>query len=138
MAEKTINHLAIKLRIAHLCVNLAYAALIGVLTIWAFGNAGLAGAGFSPILWAIVCVPLLILWPSMRKKRYRAYSWLCFVILLYFIKAVEGSMSSVASWIDFSILALSVVIFVSAMLTSRWLQYSQIQSNHSLTDKEKP
>lgn len=118
-----IEHLPIKLRAAHLCANLSYAALLGVLTVWALWNP----AGFALVLWAIACVPLLILWPGMRKKRYRSYSWLCFVILLYFVKAVEGSLSSVASWIDFTMLVLSVIIFISAMLTSRWLQYTQVQ-----------
>lgn len=127
---KPIPHLALKLRIAHVTANLAYATLLAVLTLWAFQR----GAGFSPLLWALVCVPLLILWPGMRKRRHRAYSWLCFVILLYFIKAVEGSLSSIASWVDFTTLALTVIIFISAMLTSRWLQRAQIQSMDSTTN----
>lgn len=127
---KTIKHLARKLRVAHVTTNLCYALLLGLLTAWSFVRA----PSFSPIYWVILCLPLLILWPGMRKKRHRTYSWLCFVILVYFIKAVEGSLSSIASWFDFSLLILSVVIFVGAMLTSRWLQYAQLPQNNTLTN----
>jgi uncharacterized membrane protein len=139
---KHIPHLATKLRVAHLTTNLSYAALLIVLTAWAFTLT----QGASVVLWAIVSLPLLILWPGMRKKRHRSYSWLCFVILLYFIKGVEGTMSPAVAWTDVSILALSVVIFIGAMLTSRWLQYApyQLVGNNSdgaatsPTDKDTP
>ncbi len=131
MVIKHIEHLPTKLRIAHLSANLSYATLILVLTLWAWSKGGL-----FPLLWVIACVPLLILWPGMRKKRHRPYSWLCFVILFYFIKGVEGSLSSVASWMDFTILALSVIIFISAMFTSRWLQYTRIQSPEPPNEKD--
>lgn len=133
---KQIENLALKLRAAQICVSVSYVALIGVLSVWALAHEH----GFSIVLWLIACVPLLILAPAMWRKHHRAYSWLCFVILLYFVKAVEGSLSSVATWIDFSMLVLSVVIFVSAMLTSRWLQYARVQLSSvesEATPKEK-
>jgi uncharacterized membrane protein len=134
---KTIKNLSTKLQIGLICTHLSYATLLGVLTVWAFTRA----PGFSPVLWVIVCVPLLLFWPGMRKKKHRTYSWLCFVLLLYFIKAVEGSLSSAASWIDFSVVTLTVVLFISAMLTSRWLQHARVQDAETETaqiEKETP
>lgn len=111
-----------KLRWGLFLTDFAYASLLVVLTVWAF----IRPPGVSLLLWALVSIPLLILWPGMRRRKHRAYSWLCFLILAYFTKSVEGSMSTVASWSDYAVLTLSVFIFVSAMMTSRWLKQSAV------------
>lgn len=74
------------------------------------------------VLWFIQLLPLAIFIPGMLRNNPRAYIGLCFVLLLYFIKAVEGVFSPARAWIDFWLLSGSVVLFISAMLTSRWLQ----------------
>lgn len=66
--------------------------------------------------------PLLLLLPGMLQQYYRSYSWLCFLILLYFTSYVVQSYASSRSLIDIIGLILSAVIFISAMFNSRHLQ----------------
>lgn len=79
------------------------------------------------VLWLVQLFPLLIFLPAMLRDNPRAYIGLCFVLLLYFIKAVEGMFSPARAWIDFWLLCGSVVLFISAMMTSRWLQRAQLE-----------
>lgn len=84
-------------------------------------------------LWLLQCVPLLILAPGLMQQRYRTYSWLCFVILLYFTWSVTNVMSPLALWRDWLVVILSVILFISAMLASRWLQHWQYWQTRQLT-----
>jgi uncharacterized membrane protein len=77
-------------------------------------------------LWFVQLLPLAIFVPGLLRDNPRAYIGLCFVLLLYFIKAVEGLFSPLRAWIDFWLLGCSVVLFISAMLTSRWLQRAHV------------
>jgi uncharacterized membrane protein len=72
-------------------------------------------------LWLFKIVPLLIFIPGFIKKYYRSYSWLCFVILAYFIWITPLALYR-KEWSDFAILALTAIIFMTAMMSSRWLQ----------------
>ena len=74
-------------------------------------------------------VPLLLILPGLIKNRHRSYSWLCFVILIYFTAYVVEVMSPLFVWTDALALALSVVIFTTSMLASRWLQHWQYQAS---------
>lgn len=71
---------------------------------------------------AIQSLPLLSLLPGLIKNYYRAYSWLCFIVLLYFIFAVLGAFKSTANALDYIFLVLIVNLFVTSMMASRWLQ----------------
>ena len=70
-------------------------------------------------------LPLLALLPDLLSRRYRAYSWLCFLLLLYFIFAVEASLASNASPLDHLSLGLIVATFISSMLCARYAQRVQ-------------
>lgn len=75
--------------------------------------------------WALLLVqsvPLLIFVPGLWRGYHRTYSWLCFVILLYFTWAVANLMSPLVYWRDGIAVALTVVLFISAMVASRWRQ----------------
>lgn len=74
----------------------------------------------------IQLVPLLIFVPGMLAKHYRTYSWLCFVVLFYFIVGVTNVMSPLADVYGWVTLLASVVLFNAAMMTSRWLQHVAI------------
>lgn len=83
------------------------------------------------ILWTVLIVPclsLLIFVPGMVKNRPRSFDWLCFVILIHFIVGVTNSMSPVAAWNDYLQTLLTVVLFISSMMTSRWLKAAQRQA----------
>lgn len=70
-------------------------------------------------------LPLVLLLPSLIGNHYRAYSWLCFIMLLYFIFAVMNALISTADTVDYLFLVLTVLIFITAMMASRWLQRVQ-------------
>lgn len=98
-----------------------YASLIALILYWNI----IRSSGFSPAVLAIQAGPLLALLPGIIKKRYRSYNWLCFLLLFYFIFAVERVFTSVRNTSDFIFLAHIVLLFISSMMTSRWLQRLQ-------------
>ena len=76
-------------------------------------------------LWLVQSIPLLIFIPGLMQQRFRTYSWICFVILVYFTWSVVNTMSPLVRWQDVVVVVLTVVIFISAMMISRWMQYWQ-------------
>ena len=70
-------------------------------------------------------LPLLLLLPGLMRKHYRTYIWLCFILLFYFIKGVEGVLISTAGASDYLFLCLVIILFISSMLCSRWIQQSE-------------
>ncbi|MEX0619531.1 MAG: DUF2069 domain-containing protein [Pseudohongiellaceae bacterium] len=65
----------------------AYYGIILVL----LGNSLYITAGLNPatpVFWIIQSFPLLIFAPSLHGNHFRAYGWLSFVVLLYFMHAV--------------------------------------------------
>lgn len=100
------------------------ASFVGLLMLFTSLNIIRADGGFT--LWLVQCVPLLIFVPGLYQQRYRTYSWICFVILPYFTWSVVNVMGPFARWSDALVVALAVIIFLSAMMASRWLQYWQL------------
>lgn len=74
----------------------------------------------SVTIWLVRVVPLLCFAWGMHRRNLRQIAWLCFVCLLYFMVAVTEAMSPLRLWINDIEVALSVSVFVSAMLTIRW------------------
>jgi uncharacterized membrane protein len=72
-------------------------------------------------LWLIKLFPLLIFIPGFVTKKYRTYSWLCFAILPYFIWITPLVMGR-GNWSDWAMVSLTVIMFIAAMMTSRWMQ----------------
>ena len=104
-----------KLRLGQWIIHGSYAGFL-VLMSWAHfaGNNDLK-------LWLIKVVPLLIFIPGFIKAHYRTYSWLCFAVLPYFIWMTPLVMGR-GNIIDWVMTLLIVVLFIAAMMTSRWLQ----------------
>lgn len=106
---------------------------IGLLVLLTAGN--ILDADGSIKLWFVQCIPLLIFVPGLLQQRFRTYSWICFVILLYFTWSVVNAMSPFMRWQDIVVVILSVTIFISAMMISRWMQYWQYyQRQHTQPD----
>ena len=106
-----------KLRVGQRICNLSYIALLLMLTLnFLLSN----DLNLMHLLVAIV--PLAIFIPGLRKPHHRTYSWLCFVLLMYFLFLVPLLMSywSLIYWV---LTLLVTLLFVAAMMTSRWLQY---------------
>lgn len=85
--------------------------------------------GPSYFFWFIQCFPLLIFIPGIKNNDPRALILLCFVVLMYFVKGVMGVVFPSRQWIDFALLSISILLFISAMLTSRWASMVQKQSH---------
>lgn len=84
-------------------------------------------------------LPLLIFIPGLRRNRHRTYSWLCFVVLIYFVAIIPMVMGR-GLWSDWLITLLCTTLFCSAMMTSRWLQYWNYyqQQEQPKTHREPP
>ena len=72
-------------------------------------------------LWLVKIFPLLIFIPGFVQRKYRTYSWLCFAILPYFIWMTPLVMGR-GAWSDWVMISLIVILFIAAMMTSRWMQ----------------
>ena len=70
----------------------------------------------------VSCIPLLCFLPGLIKAHFRAGSWLCFVLLMYFVGftaqlGIPGNL-----WGESVALFLTVTLFISAMMYARWQQ----------------
>lgn len=115
-----------KLRVSQVLFILSYSALLVL-----FSVLNITQTDGSLKLWLVQCVPLLIFIPGLVQQRFRTYSWICFVILPYFTWSVVNAMSPLIRWHDVLVVALSVIIFMTAMMASRWLQYWQYYQNQT-------
>ncbi len=106
-----------KVRYARTLTHLLLAFLIASFCVWQVSRP----TGPSVFFWVVQLLPLVILIPGLRRGNPRTYIWLCFVLLAYFIKGVDGIVSPSRAWIDYVTLAVSVVLFITAMITSRWI-----------------
>lgn len=98
--------------------RLSQGLLVGLIVLYVT-----AGLMSEQILWVIMlmpCLSLIIFLPGMLSNHARSYDWLCFVILIHFTVAVTNVMSPSGAWNDWLQLMLSVVLFISAMMASRW------------------
>jgi uncharacterized membrane protein len=72
--------------------------------------------------WLVEIIPLIIFIPGLIKQTHRTYSWICFVTLMYFLAIIPLLMAH-WRWSDWLVTLLVCTLFLSAMMTSRWLQY---------------
>lgn len=112
------------------------AVLISLALLWlivTLATLVMPGCGRSPniIIWALHCVPLLIVLPGVLRGSPRAHIWLCFLSLGYFTVAVTGAF---ACWSSLALLEVFAVVavFISAMLYARWRAQSD---NRKLNNK---
>lgn len=120
---KVIPNLGKKLRIGR---QLTWGSLILFLLVLLL-NGILSSTPLS--LMVFTFLPLLILLPGLYIERYKTISMLCFVTLLYFIVTVTNLFAPTANLLDVAELVLLVILFSSAMMFSRWKQYSLYQDD---------
>lgn len=116
-----------KLALARTLVLSCYAGLLVLFTVLA-----LITPEQSWKLWLVQTLPLLIFIPGLWRGYHRIYSWLCFVVLLYFTWSITNLISPLAYWRDGVVVALSVTLFISAMLAARWRQQWFLWQNQQL------
>ncbi|MGV6807662.1 MAG: DUF2069 domain-containing protein [bacterium] len=119
---KIIANLSVKLNRARVVTRISYALMVLNTLV-----DGLVGA--SP--WFIIVFslfPLLLFMRTFKTESYKGLSLLCFVILMYFMVTVVYLFSPAADAFDWIALVLECVLFCSAMMFSRWKQYSLYQT----------
>lgn len=80
-----------------------------------------AWMGNAPwIIWLAVLLPLLIFLPGLLDDRLRSYLWLCFVLLLYFMRLVVALFAAPGSPVAIVGMIAVVTLFISAMMYVRW------------------
>lgn len=72
----------------------------------------------------LATLPLLLFLPGMARENYKSLAMLAFVTLMYFIPLVDGAMRPTADIFHFLTVGLISILFVAAMMFSRWKQYA--------------
>ncbi len=72
------------------------------------------------IIWLAVLLPLLIFIPGMMRDNLRSYIWLCFVLLLYFMRLVVTLFANPTGPLGIVGMIAVVILFIAAMLYVRW------------------
>lgn len=115
-----------RLRACRLLSLLSFILLAALLLIWNLGYAAVPGS----LLWAVLAfqmLPLLLLAPGIIGGHPRAHSWACFVVNLYFIQGVLAAFDPSKRLFGWLEILLSLSLFVSALLYTRWCaQYQRI------------
>ncbi len=93
---------------------------------------------FSLLKLVVQLVPLLIFMPGLiHKIHHRTYSWMCFVLLVYFMAYVVEIGSPLMQWTDILGVITTVGLFISAMMAARFIQRWQYYLNnpHELAEQ---
>lgn len=72
------------------------------------------------IIWLALLLPLIIFIPGMLQDKLRSYIWLCFVLLLYFMRLVLALFAEPGSPAAVVGMVAVVTLFVAAMMYVRW------------------
>jgi uncharacterized membrane protein len=99
---------------------ISYACLLGLMALYTYTS--LIAEEFVLVIWLIPMLSIAIFLPGMIVNSHRTYNWLCFAILLHFTVGVSNAMAPNGQFGDYIQIALTSILFVSAMMTSRWLQ----------------
>lgn len=114
-----LSWLAPRLKASRVATLVSFVALAVLLLVWNLVYADLHGARTWVIL-AIELGPLALLAPGLVLGNARAHAWTCFVMNLYFIKGVLAAFDPHRSWLGWSEGLLSLALFTSALLYTRW------------------
>ncbi len=117
-------------------LSFALVAACLLLFVALFTAANITSPRGSLTLWLVQCLPLLMFVPGLVKHYYRTYSWLCFVLLFYFTAFTVDAMSPLRDWVDYLGVGLSVVMFISAMMASRWRQHQLLAIRQNPGDSQ--
>lgn len=109
-------------------------AIIALCVLFCWAN--LTEATGSWVRLAVQTLPLALFLPGIWRDHHRTYSWLCFVVLFYFTALVVAAMGPQSHWADYLGVTLSVVLFCTAMMASRWCQHARLarDQNASITE----
>lgn len=89
--------------------------------------------GTNLLLLIIAITPLLIFLPGLYREDHRSLVMLCFVSLLYFTVIVTNLYEPDRTLFSISALVAVVLLFIAAMMYSRWLRAKQHLSRKNST-----
>lgn len=114
-----------RVRFTHRLSLLLLASLAALLLMWNLAFANLHGARPWVII-SIELLPLLLVAPGMALGSARVHAMACFMVNLYFIKGVLAWIDPSRMWLGVQETLLSVALFTSALLYTRWrFQYER-------------
>lgn len=111
--------LAPRVKASRVLALIAFIGLTVLVAGWTLFFADLHGAR-TWVVMAIQLVPLLLVAPGIIAGSPRAHAWTCFIVNLYFIQGVLAATDPARmlyGWLEASA---SVVLFVAALLYTRW------------------
>lgn len=113
--------------------------LFGFIAVLAYTCLVMPPLGRAPnaIVFLLQLSPLLLVVVGLFRGQYRAYLWLCFILMLYFLFAVNNAATPDYGRLAYIELAFIVECFVSAMLYARWRQ-RQLQARQLDAQQEQP
>ncbi len=103
--------------VARVATRLSYGLLLAALII------GGIKSGTAAVLVVIATAPLALFAPGMLRDNPRTLILLCFVALIYFTAIVANLFEPDRTFYDVIAVVAVSVLFVAAMLLSRWLQW---------------
>ena len=115
----SIAWLAPRVKLMRVLSLVCFLGLIGLLCVYYLVFANLHGARPWVIL-LIELVPLMIVLPGMLLGSARGHSFTCYVINLYLIKGALAAFDPNRQLFGLLEMAVSVAVFISAMLYVRW------------------
>ena len=71
------------------------------------------------IIWFLQTFPLLAFLPALHRTHARAYAWLSFVVLIYFIHGVVAAFTEQRFWLGLTETLLCCILFVALILFIR-------------------
>jgi uncharacterized membrane protein len=80
-------------------------------------------AAITPLNWTMLAIgtlPIIFLLRPVWRGEPMTHAWLCFLLLMYFLVAVQNMFASNRDLFDVLRLVLIVVVFLSSMMYVRW------------------
>jgi len=107
--------------LAHTITFVLMAIYLGALSLYYLNLSWIGLIDHFPWLrWGISVIAIVAFIPSLLKRNGRAAIWFCFILLIYFMKAVEACFTENMLWIGlFEAISVSL-LFVAAMMFARW------------------
>ncbi len=122
--------------VARIVTRLSYGILLTALIV------GGIKSGTAPVLVVIAAAPLALFAPGMLRDNPRTLVLLCFVALIYFTAIVANLFEPDRTFYDVIAVVAVAVLFIAAMLSSRWLQQrtpddaTLISANSAIVSRE--
>lgn len=104
---------------SHRAVVICYSALLLTFTLYGLWQMPEGNVTAIVVLWLIKSLPLLIFVPGLRARKLRTYAWLSFVVLLYFVQAVQTAFTEDARFYGIVVSVLLSLLFCALVVYIR-------------------